>query len=374
MAGEKVMGECKTKDGKPARVGERAYNPKTGRHVQITLNRALSLLPTPRAGNPGSRPNKKDGKILAEEVSKLTSSQAAFPASPSPRPASERENQMTAGFGRRCFELYGNFSPLGSLAKMLMASSAWHSDKVSLRWIAQSVMKSKTTRIAQQTGFFVKSSTLSSKSVMPSKHLLFRLAVSALPTDGIGCGLLPTARSSPNENRSTRRSPSHKAGKHGKNLAAEIGELNLLKTPAASDGEGGVMEIREGCDGHYKLRDQIAMLPTPQAIAGAGKGRALRLKKDCKRDPNTPGSYRGDLKDHIAMLPTPATRDYKGANGKKHMEKERPHMDQLPNAIAHGTKTGSTLRLEPVFVEFMMGYPLNYTDLNSPPLATGSKG
>jgi hypothetical protein len=36
-----------TKDGKPARIGERAYNPKTGKHVQITLDRAIELLPTP---------------------------------------------------------------------------------------------------------------------------------------------------------------------------------------------------------------------------------------------------------------------------------------------------------------------------------------
>jgi hypothetical protein len=36
-----------TKDGKPARIGERAYNPKTGKHVQITLDRAIEMLPTP---------------------------------------------------------------------------------------------------------------------------------------------------------------------------------------------------------------------------------------------------------------------------------------------------------------------------------------
>ena len=38
-----------TKDGKPAKIGERAYNPKTGKHVQITLDRAIQLLPTPTA-------------------------------------------------------------------------------------------------------------------------------------------------------------------------------------------------------------------------------------------------------------------------------------------------------------------------------------
>ena len=30
------------------------------------------LLPTPRAGNPGSRPNRKGGRILAEEITNAT--------------------------------------------------------------------------------------------------------------------------------------------------------------------------------------------------------------------------------------------------------------------------------------------------------------
>jgi len=71
----------------------------------------------------------------------------------------------------------------------------------------------------------------------------------------------------------------------------------------------------------------------------------------------------GGLSEQIAMLPTPATRDYKGANGQEHMTKDRPHMDQLPNAIAHGTNRG--LKLQPAFVEWMMGYPIGWTDLNA---------
>ena len=36
------------------------------------LETEVAMLPTPRAGNPGSRPNKKGGKILNEEVGKRT--------------------------------------------------------------------------------------------------------------------------------------------------------------------------------------------------------------------------------------------------------------------------------------------------------------
>ena len=44
------------------------------------------------------------------------------------------------------------------------------------------------------------------------------------------------------------------------NLATET---RMWRTPSSSDGEGGVMEIREDADGHYKLRDDAAMWPTP---------------------------------------------------------------------------------------------------------------
>ena len=35
------------------------------------MQTAIAMLPSPRTGNPGSRPNQKGGKILAEEISKL---------------------------------------------------------------------------------------------------------------------------------------------------------------------------------------------------------------------------------------------------------------------------------------------------------------
>jgi DNA (cytosine-5)-methyltransferase 1 len=38
-----------TKDGDPAKPGERVYDPRTGKHVQRTLNRAVNLWPTPTA-------------------------------------------------------------------------------------------------------------------------------------------------------------------------------------------------------------------------------------------------------------------------------------------------------------------------------------
>src|SRR3990167_876595 len=71
-------------------------------HATPTFDPSTEFWPTPRAGTPGSRPNKKGGKVLEEEVRKypvasppLTSSPAASPASLSPSPGSDEAQTMT---------------------------------------------------------------------------------------------------------------------------------------------------------------------------------------------------------------------------------------------------------------------------------------
>lgn len=59
--------------------------------------------------------------------------------------------------------------------------------------------------------------------------------------------------------------------------------------------------------------------------------------------------------------PTPAARDWKGANSEAHLAKARGHHDQLPNAVRmRGHKNG---QLNPNWVEWVMGFPIGYTEL-----------
>jgi hypothetical protein len=53
-----------TKDGEPAEPGQRAYSPKTGKHSQVTLNRAVKMWPTPNARQKGGGEYKDPQKIL----------------------------------------------------------------------------------------------------------------------------------------------------------------------------------------------------------------------------------------------------------------------------------------------------------------------
>ncbi len=68
------------------------------------------------------------------------------------------------------------------------------------------------------------------------------------------------------------------------------------------------------------------------------------------------------------MFPTPTTRDYKGANGfettkRKIADGQRAHMGQLPNVIQHLEQRPIGGTLNPNWVEWLMGWPLGWTDL-----------
>jgi hypothetical protein len=65
----KFLETLTTKEGEKAKQGERAYNPKTGKHVQITLDRAAKMWPTPRASgqeNPESLIKRKGARAAAQ--------------------------------------------------------------------------------------------------------------------------------------------------------------------------------------------------------------------------------------------------------------------------------------------------------------------
>lgn len=67
----------------------------------------------------------------------------------------------------------------------------------------------------------------------------------------------------------------------------------------------------------------------------------------------------------LGMLPTPTTADYKGgqARGSTDGSRKSKFGIRLDTKIEGqvGTKTG--LRLQPAFVEWMMGFPPGWTDL-----------
>jgi hypothetical protein len=55
------------------------------------------------------------------------------------------------------------------------------------------------------------------------------------------------------------------------NPSTDGNRQEFWRTPSSSDGEGGVMEMREGCAGKYKLRDHVVAEQKSWATPRAGK-------------------------------------------------------------------------------------------------------
>ena len=101
--------------------------------------------------------------------------------------------------------------------------------------------------------------------------------------------------------------------------------------------------------------------PTPKA--GDSKGQQWRTNQ----------AKGNNLPREIAVRnwPTPCTRDYKGINSPEVLTRKdgKSRMDQLPNAVAYGgTQTQQKGHLNPPWVEWLMGWPIGWTDLK--PLET----
>lgn len=200
-----------------------------------------SLLPTPQANSGGSHPTKEEGgHILLDwaikNQEKFQSLRGVSPASPLAKQDEEKERQITATSGLKCLELYNLQNPSGSLLKMCVASllgaKVWYSNKCALTW------KAKVTK---------------------SNRLLFQLLPSMRPTEEIGSGLLPTARTSSKNGASQKEV---EAGNPKRRLETEIA---MLPTPRAGNpgsrpnGKGGkILNEEVGKGTGLKLRPNFA--------------------------------------------------------------------------------------------------------------------
>lgn len=135
-------------------------------------------------------------KTLPKQTSQSGTAKSMFSpedshANPSPSLVEERERTITATSGLRCFERYGRYTPLGSLVKTLLESRRWWSPAKSLRWDAQTIFSKRITYIEKKAdSHSTKSVQISKPKDIPSNRLLFQLAVSERPTEGIEYGLL----------------------------------------------------------------------------------------------------------------------------------------------------------------------------------------
>ena len=178
---------------------------------------------------------------------------------------------------------------------------------------------------------------------MRFNRTLYRLAVSALPTDGIDAGSSGTLLKTPSAFDATVTSPKKNPvpGDSG-SLAQEImcgyaARRGLLPTVQTQ----GLKQ----CENGKTVFMPLSLLPTPRASKITGGDRA-------DFSPSLPGLM---LK---GMLPTPVTGDYRSGMQNRYGTN---HTQQFNDTIAF--QTGTTSQLNPLFVAEMMGFPVDWTVL-----------
>lgn len=247
-------------------------------------------------------------------------------ANPSPSLVEERERTITATSGLRCFERYGRYTPLGSLVKTLLESRRWWSPAKSLRWDAQTIFSKRITYIEKKADSHSTKSVQTSKPKdIPSNQLLFQLAVSERPTEGIESGLLqeeyqqllltPTAvmiTEDPKKFKERAKKNGYRNGTTYGSLASQVMFSDILPTPNAMDIPHKDMEINERgrrnpkkgkTDHSLGLEDMAVakLLPTPTAIDKGG-GRINRSPS-----PNAADRPTLALAARKGLLPTPCS-------------------------------------------------------------------
>ena len=280
------------------------------------------------------------------------------------------EIKMTVTSGRKCFVSSKRLDPLGLLVKMLLESSRWYSPARRLRWEVTRTFAERVTRCTRpdKSTLSSRSNETSHQSDIPSSQLLYRLVPLERPTEETGCGLLPTVQTQGLKI----------CNKNGK---MEFFPVELLPTPMAQDYR------RRGPNSEQQGLPEMAyngMLPTPTAI-DSGSGRinksispnakerptiALAAKMGLLPTPNAseatkytktynPNSQMGKGLHSLAvngMLTTPKAQESRG-----NVTKDRGKFNLTDEICKVFDLAGKTsLQLNPLFVEEMMGFPQDY--------------
>ena len=254
--------------------------------------------------------------MLKDQTTQPTLFQEDSHANHSQLQENEEDKTMIVTSGMKLLELLPKQNQNGLLAKMLKglltSTTAWYSDRCKLIW---------------------------KKKVSKSNVLLYQLQASVLGIKEKEFGLLPT----PTQDSASERTKKYKQG--GTPLTVAV---KMFPTPTVGCEEGGEQSkrVEQTKSGGFILRKKNK----PNSTFGAKLSDAmLYLEK---------------------MYPTPSSRDWKGGSGTI-VEKNGKYYRQSNTT---GQKWGVCLdalmekknnkpggKLNPNFVEFLMGYAQNWT-------------
>jgi hypothetical protein len=226
----------------------------------------------------------------------------------------ENQQQMIVTSGMKCLESLEKQNQDGLLEKMLKAllisTKAWYSDRCLMTW------KTKVSK---------------------ANVLLFQLQASVHGIKGNESGLLPTPTAS-----------------------CHMGVVAPPETVQQNSQGWSVTRVGTGTKFGAKLTDVInklekEMYPTPRASAAMVENMETIAKKN---------KYNSKLEEKIAMemYPTPMARDHKDINFNTTWKLGNKSQNTMARQVLKHNKPGG--KLNPNFVEFLMGFPMNWTKID----------
>ena len=238
-----------------------------------------------------------------QDYGQLTLFQEDSRANRSALPGSAEAKAITVTSGRKCLESYANSSPLGSLVRMCLGSSIWHSTRCLLRW------KTKDTKC---------------------KRSLFQLAASMPRTSDTVSPLWPTPSTGAALCGGTGNFQTLKR-------FAEMGIITEEERRNLSQGNGGntnpeFLEWLMGYEAQF-----TKLLPTPTA-------------SDCK------GAS-------LNRYWVPSSQIVQ-VERERERERRSRYRHQLPELI-EASPYGKIGPMNPMWVEWLMGFPIGWTELDA---------
>jgi len=295
----------------------------------------------------------------------------------------ESQQQMIVTSGMKCLESLEKQNQDGLLEKMLKAllisTKAWYSDRCLMTW------KTKVSK---------------------ANVLLFQLQASVRGIKGNESGSSPITYPTPTAMDHIDRKgmrPSRAATNRKTGYLSEM--IKMYPTPVVSDHLHNQSESienwtkrakekkKQGINLHFALRHHVQMYPTPTQDSASertkkysqggmpllmavkmfptptasdmegGAAKDVQIQNGHFFRENKKGVRWGvKLRDAIEMYPTPVSRDYKDAAYNITWKESRDQKSSMPRQVLKDNKPGG--KLNPNFVELLMGYPMNWTKID----------
>lgn len=323
-----------------------------------------------------------------EKSTKQMSLLEDFHANHSALQEKENQQQMIVISGMKCLESLEKSNQGGLLEKMLKAllisTKAWYSDRCLMTWKTK-VSKANVLLFQLQasvrgikgnesglwlTPTATDMSVRSEESMEKRKEYRSKIGRKTVPPGSLSEQVMygkPTTNMYPTPTRGMYKQDVKDNGEYARRIKEKGHQIMLpafVKLYPTPTQDSASERTKKYSQGGMPLPMAVKMFPTPTASdMEGGAAKDVQIENGHFFRENKKGVRWGvKLRDAIEMYPTPVARDHKDAGYNITWKESRDQKSSLPRQVLKDNKPGG--KLNPNFVEFLMGYPMNWTKID----------